>query len=289
MGEMNVHLNGRIIPASQAAVSIADAGFMHGASVFTTMLARNGKVFRLDRHLARLMEAAGKFLLRTDASAEALTTATGELLAANSLSPARVRITLTPGAAGGEGPATTLITAEPLPDYPPQWYNQGIGVVVSSYKQSHEDPLCGYKTGCYLPRLLARQEAAGKGMEEALWFTTDNLLAEACFCNVFLVLGGQVLTPPLDTPVLPGIVREAVLELCRARGVKCSDRRPLTVREMLAAQEMFITSACSGIRPVVRAERHGVGDEKPGPVTRKLMAAYKELLDHECPPESAKC
>ena len=129
---------------------------------------------------------------------------------ANALVEGRARITLTPGPADGGGPCTTLITADPLPVQPAEWYQRGVGVVVSSYKQGRDDPLAGYKTGCYLPRLLARQEAAAKGAEEALWFTTDNLLAEACFCNVFCVLGGRVLTPPLDTPVLPGIVRGAV-------------------------------------------------------------------------------
>ncbi len=140
----------------------------------------------------------------------------------------------------------------------------------------------GYKTGCYLPRVLARQEAAAKGAEEALWFTTDNRLAEACFCNVFLVLDGKVLTPPLDTPVLPGVVREAVLELTGRLDIDCDDKTPLTIHEVLSAEEMFITASCSGIRPVVRVERHAVGDEKPGPITKKIMSAYRKLLEDEC-------
>jgi branched-subunit amino acid aminotransferase/4-amino-4-deoxychorismate lyase len=286
----HVHLNGRLVPASQAAVSVADAGLIHGASVFTTMLAHHGTIFRLDRHLKRLLESAGHFNLnlRTDVTAESLTAAVAELLTANQLREARMRITLTAGTVDGQGPSTTLITAEPLPPQPREWYERGIGVIVSSYQQHRGDPLAGYKTGCYLPRLIARREAAAKGMEEALWFTTDHLLAEACFCNVFLVLNGQVLTPPLDTPVLPGIVRQAVLELCAEAGIGCDDRRPLIIREMLTAQEIFLTSACSGIRPVVRVERHTVGEEKPGPVTRRLMAAYQDLLERECPAEPAK-
>jgi len=285
-----VHLNGRIVPADQAAIGAADAGLIHGASVFTTMLVRHGKVFRLDRHLNRLLEAAEHFALRTDlptgqagATAQTLTAAVAELLAANALTEARMRITLTPGAVDGQGPPTTLITADPLPPQPREWYERGVGVVISTFLQSRTDPLAGYKTGYYLPRLLARQQAAAKGMEEALWFTTDHLLAEACFCNVFLVREGSVLTPPLDTPVLPGIVRGAVLELCAAAGVACEDRRPLTIRDLLAAEEIFLTSAVSGIRPVVRLERHAVGGETPGSVTRKLMDAYNTLLDKECP------
>ncbi len=279
--ELNVFLNGQIVPQGQATISVSDAGFLHGVSTYTTALAHNGVVFRLDRHLARLFDTVRMLGMRTDATPDALTAATARLLEANSLTEARVRITLTPGSVNG-GEPTTLITASPLPAYPPQWYDKGIGVVISSLRQGSGPPVYGWKTGCYLPRILARQEAATKGAEEALWFTDDNRLAEACTCNVFIVLAGEVLTPPIRTPVLPGVVREAVLELCRKMEVTCSDNRSLTIRDLLDAQEVFVTSSCAGIRPVVRVERHAVGSQQPGSVTRWVMQAYRELLDREC-------
>ncbi len=281
MAENYVHLNGQLIPADEAKIGVSDSGFLHGASGFTTMLGHNGVVFRLDRHIARLLATVDSLGLRTDATPEYLTAATSELLKKNELTEARLRITLTPGAANADRP-TTLITADALPEYPPQWYEKGISVVVSSYKQHTGDPTVGTKTGSYLTRVLARREAGSKGAEEAIWYTPDNRLAEACFCNVFLVLGGKVHTPRHDTPVLPGIVRETVIELCTVLGIECDYETPLTVREMLGSEEMFLTSSCSGIRPVVRVERHAVGDEKPGQVTRKIMSAYRELLDREC-------
>ena len=282
-----VHLNGRLVPADQAAVSVTDAGLLHGASAFTTMLAHNGRIFRLDRHIARLMGTVELLSLRIDPdlSAEKVAAAAREVLAANGLSEARMRITLTPGSVREppEAPPTVLITADPLPDYPPQWYEGGVRVVVASFKQVGGDPTFGHKTGCYLPRVLARREAAAKGAEEALWFTADNRLAEACFCNVFLAAGGKLATPPADTPVLPGVVRGAVIELCGELGIDCDTRTPLTVHEMLAAEEMFLTASCSGIRPVVGVERHTIGDGKPGRITRNIMSAYRELLERECP------
>jgi len=281
MSELNVFLNGHILPEGQARIGIFDAGFLHGVSAFTTALAHNGVVFRLNRHLSRLFDTVRMLGVRTDATADGLADATAKLLAANALIEARVRITLTPGSVHG-GEPTTLITASPLPEYPKQWYEKGIGVVVSSLRQGSGPPVYGCKTGCYLPRILARREAATKGVEEALWFTEDNRLAEACACNVFLVLNGEVFTPPTSTPVLPGVVREAVLELCRGMKAPAFDNRPLTIRELLDAQEVFLTSACAGIRPVVRIERHGVGAEAPGPVTLRIMQAYRELLDRQC-------
>jgi branched-chain amino acid aminotransferase len=283
MSDLQVYLNGRLVPASEARISVFDSGLLHGASAFSTMLAHKGKVFRLDRHLRRLRTTCDLLGLRTGATDEALASAAGEVLRANSLSEARMRITLSPGSVKDEdaGP-TVLITAEPVQEYPKAWYEKGISVVVSSYRQARGDPTYGHKTGNYLTRMLARQEAARKGAEEALWYTADNLLSEACFCNVFLVLEGTVRTPPLDTPVLGGIVREAVIELCAATGIACDDQLPLTVREMLAAGEMFLTSSTAGIRPVARVERHPVGQEKPGPVTLRLMEAYAALLEREC-------
>jgi branched-chain amino acid aminotransferase len=281
-----VYLNGELVPGEQAKVSVSDAGLLHGASVFTTMRAHKGVVFRLGRHLGRLMDSVGLLGLAVDPAAEppTLMSATARLLRENDLLEARVRITLTPGGASGAPGArpTTLVTADALPDYPSRWYDKGIKVVVASFKQSPGDPTFGHKTGCYFPRVLARQEAAAKGAEEALWYTPDNRLAEACFCNVFLVLGGRVWTPPRDTPVLPGIVREAVMELCGELGIDCDAGAPLTVREMLAAEEMFLTSSCAGIRPVVQVEGHAVGAAAPGEVTRRIMRSYAELLEREC-------
>jgi len=275
-----VFWNGRIVPAEQAHVRIDDAGLLHGASTFSTMLARHGRVFRLDRHLKRVADTAGLLGLAISVDPAELTGAVSAVLEANGLTDARVRLTLTPGSLTG-GEPTRLVTAEPLPDYPAEWYQRGIGVVVATFKQLPGDPTFGYKTGCYLPRILARQEAAAKGFEEALWYTTDGRLAEACFCNVFLVAGGKVFTPPRDTPVLPGVVREAVLEVCDELEISCDCQTPLTVREMLAAEEMFLTSSTMGIRPVVRVERHAVGAEKPGEVTRRIREAYEKLVEKE--------
>lgn len=281
MGDPQVHLNGRLVAAGQATVSVFDSGFLHGGTAFTTMLAKSGVVFRLARHLERLMGTVEFLGFRCEASPDSLTAAVYEVLAANELDEARVRVTLSPGSTKG-GEPTVLATAEPLPEYPAEWYEKGIRVIVSSYKQTAGNPTAGRKTGCYFPRILARHEAADKGAAEALWFTADNRLAEACFCNVFLVAGGVVRTPPLETPVLAGIVREAALELCNRDGVPSDADTPLTVNEMLAADEAFVTSSTMGIRPVVRIERHEVGQGAPGEITRELMVAYRDLLEAEC-------
>ena len=281
MSTEQVYLNGEIVAAAEARVSVWDVGLLHGAGAFTTMLAHRGRVFRLGRHLERLLGTVEMLGLATDATAEGLTAAVGAVLEANAFTEARVRITLTPGSIREQQP-TTLVTATALGEHPAEWYEDGLRVVVSSFKQVPGDPTHGNKTACYLTRVLGMREAAAKGAAEALWYTADNRLAEACFCNVFLVTAGKVRTPPRDTPVLGGIVREAVLELCGELGIEADDAGPLTVREMLGCEEMLLTSSCAGVRPVTAVERHVVGDGRPGPVTVKIMGAYRELLDREC-------
>ncbi len=282
MSDKQVHLNGKLVPAGRATVSVADAGFLHGASAFTTMLARNGAVFRLERHLGRLMETVRHFGLQTDATPETLSRAVNNLLEANKLTDARVRITLTPGDVHG-GTPTTLITADELPDYPEHWYNKGIAVIISKLRQAVGHPLLGYKTGCYFARVLAMRHAAAAGANEALWFTTDHRLAEACYCNVFIVSGGKVRMPPLDTPVLPGVVREAVIQLCGELGIEADETTPIGVDKTLSADEVFLTASCSGIRPVASIDGRAVA-AAPGEITQKIMAAYRKLLERECPP-----
>ena len=287
MSDQYVHLNGRLVAADEAVIKVSDAGFLHGASSFTTMRAHNGVVFRLDEHLSRLLGTVEVLGLRTDATAETLTAAVGELLIANALGDARLRITLTPGSISG-GEPTVVITAEALPEYPSSWYTEGMFVSITELRQSPGDIASGRKTGCYFPRILAMRTAGAKKAQEALWFTPDGHLAEGCFCNVFLRVGDELLTPPLDTPVLNGILRGVVMELCEKLSITCSDARPLLGRDLLDAEEVFMTSSCSGIRPVVKVEDHVISDGKVGPITSELMKAYESILDLECPPGQTK-
>jgi len=278
-----VHLNGRLVAADEAMVKVSDAGFLHGASSFTTMRAHNGVVFRLASHLSRLLGTVELLGLRTEATPDTLTAAVSELLAANALGDARVRITLTPGSIDGGDP-TVVVTADALPKCPAKWYTEGIPVSIAELRQSPGDIACGRKTGCYFPRILAMRTAVAKKAQEALWFTPAGHLAEACFCNVFLLAGGELLTPPLDTPVLDGILRGVVMELCETLDIKCSDTRPLLGRDLLDADEVFLTSSCNGIRPIVRVEDHVIADGRVGPIAAKIMKAYEEILEAECPP-----
>ncbi len=281
-----VYLNGSIVPLTEARISVYNGGWLHGAGLFETMRAERCRVFRLDEHLDRLCASAEVLLVPIDRSklpdAETLT----RLMVDNALTDARVRLTVTAGDVleGDESdqrPLTVCVTAAPLTTYPKHLYDTGITVMISKYRQSADDPLVGHKTTNYLSRLTALKEAARARCGEALWFTPKNLLAEASISNAFIVSNGVLATPPLDTPVLPGIARALVLELCAAGDIESAER-PINVNDLLDADEVFLTNSIMQVLPVARIEKRDIGNGKPGPVTCRLLQLYRDRVADEC-------
>ena len=273
-------INGKILPAEQAVISVNDPAVTHGCSVFEEMRIENGVIWRFDEHLKRLSETIALVGLRASVTSGDLIEWAYDLIDHAGMASGKIRMTLTPGLIDAEPSA--IFSLEPMVDYPMQWYEDGIGVVVSSFKQRLEDPLGYRNTGCYMPRLLAMQEAVHKKSLEAIWFTTSNYLAEGSMSNIFLVKNGVVLTPPISTPVFPGIARQAVIDLCKQLEIPFSGNDVLTVDDMIGADEIFLTSVQMKARPVVRIEQHTVGDEKVGETTKKIMAGLDELIKIEC-------
>ncbi len=291
-----VFLNGKIVPASEARVSVFDAGFTHAAGLFETMRAYGGKVMRLDAHLLRLMHSASTLEIQMPAAMEAaVPSATDDLrrgiadvLSANELTNARLRLVMTPGDIPRPGqdpehraPPTVLVTASPVQPYPEQLYSRGMRVCISPYKQNRHDPLAGHKTLAYLPRLLAMKDAADRQCQEALWFTAENRLAEGSICNVFVVMGDKVLTPPVDTPVLPGVVRASIIEVCHANDIKIEEA-PIDINMLMEAQEVFLTGTVLEVMPVTSIEKHMVGDGAVGEMSKRIGGLYRELVAREC-------
>ena len=281
-----VYLNGECIPAERAVVSVYNGGWLHGAGLFETMRAENGCVFRLDAHLDRLCASAERLVMPVERSALPDDAALRNLLERNGLSEARVRLTVSAGNMLAtddpqEMPLTVCATVAPLAAYPQKLYDTGIAVLISKYRQSSADPLAGHKTTNYLPRLIALRDAQKAACLEALWFTPENLLAEGSISNVFIVTDGKVATPPIDTPVLPGIARALVLQMCTDEGTK-AEERPININDLLDADEAFLTNSIMQVMPICRVERRDIGEGEPGPVTRKLFKGYRERVVREC-------
>lgn len=274
-----VFLNGRIIDSGEAVIGIDDSAYLYGIGLFETMRVADGRVLRLDDHLNRLIASAEALSLYNSYSFEQLRNAVGQVVEANALTDARLRLTLSIGPLGRpEGLQTCLlITAAELIAYPAEYYDKGVRVTLTNYRQNAADPFAGHQTVSYGPRLAAIRQAHEKLAVEALWFTTENRLAEACAANVFLVRDGAVLTPPVTTPVVPGIARRVVTEIAIEQDLAIEER-PLDINDLLGADEVFLTSMVMAVLPVTSVEAHTVGDGRPGPLTKSLMEKFSEKL-----------
>lgn len=288
---MLVHLNGRLVPEQEARVALADAGFLHGVGLFETFFARGGRVARLSRHLARLRDSASQTGIAAHLQVEPLENAVHDLLAANKLADARIRLTLTPGtlsmlrrgdagAAAAAEPTLAIVPQEPTP-LDPAWFETGVTVRIHGQLANPFDPLAGHKTLNYWGRLAALRQAGAAGAAEAVLLSVTGHLASGCVSNLLLVKDGRLLTPfargeelpkALPAPVLPGITRAAVLEAAEAAGIP-AEKRMLTVADLLDADEVFLTNSNWLVLPVVQVEQKAIGAGAPGPVTTRLRQA----------------
>jgi len=278
-----VYLNGSLMPLSQARLSPLDYGFLYGYGLFETMRAYSGRIFHLEKHLARLSRSA-KLLGIDLESIPDLEKALYNTLQANNLSHARIRLTLS----GGEGEPlpdlvirvpTVLIVARSYTPYPRQVYKQGFKAIVSRIRRNTQSPASAMKSLNYLDNLLARQEAKLAGADEAILLNEQGFLAEGSMSNIFLVSGNALLTPSEDSGILPGITRGVVLEeLAPSLGMKKIERK-IALKELLQADEAFFTNSLIEIMPLTQVGGQNIGSGRAGAVTQRLIAAYKELVE----------
>lgn len=276
-----VYLNGSLIPRSQATISVLDYGFLYGYGLFETMRAYGGQVFRLDSHLNRLASSAE--ILGLPVETLELEGAVMDTLRANQLGEARIRITISIGEGsmvpdpGTCDKPTVLILAQHYQPYPEAAYQKGFRAVVSSIRRNSQSPVPRLKSANFLESMLAKGEARAAGADDALFLNEKGLLAEASMSNIFLVTNGVLKTPGLDSGLLPGITREVVLELASGMGIRAIEQ-DTGLDELYQAEEAFLTNSMVEIMPLIEVDGKAIGSGRPGPLTERLMAAYKTLV-----------
>ncbi len=277
-----IYFNGQLVDEKEPVISASDSGFLYGAGLFETMRVENGVVFCLEDHIERLFESAKNLSIILSLTAEQINSGIEQLLEANSLTDARIRLTVTNGPLQSkEHQPSALITAAKFRPYPEQAYKKGIAAALTDFRQNSLNPLDGHKTTSYLPRLIALEQARQKNCTEALWFTVDNRLAEGSISSVFLVKDSVLFTPPLDTPVLPGIARKNIIKLAKEESIKVIEKN-LYIHDLLEADEVFISNVIMKLLPVVSVEKHKVNESKIGLMTQKLMASFDKLIEEKC-------
>jgi len=262
---------------------VFDRGFLYGDSVYETIGTAYGRLFAANDHLERLERSAMRIGLRVPPRAE-IERAIAATIEAAGNTETRVRVILTRGSGKLDlDPASVddtqlVVIVFPLGAPTPEMYAKGVAVAVVSITRNSPsaiDP--AVKSGNYLNNVLALGEARRRCRAyEAILCGADGTIAEGSTSNIFVVMGGEVRTPPLEVGILDGITRAKVLELCRKNGIRLVETR-LFPSELRAVDEAFITSATRGVLPVTTIDEKAVGAGVPGPVTQKLMSLYDAL------------
>jgi branched-chain amino acid aminotransferase len=275
-------VNGEIVPAERATVSILDNGFTFGDAVYETLRTYGGRPFHLERHLRRLRASAGRLGIEIPLDDAEMARRLDALLVRAANDESYIRIVVSRGRGDisykfdrVQGP-TVVLVAKPYERFPDWYYTRGIPVILSSVRRNSPRALDPAIKSCnLLNNILAVREAQAQGAVEPLMLNETGEVAEGASSNVFLAREGSLVTPPLEAGILPGITREIVLELCRAHEIPRREE-PVAVKDLLAADEAFITSTLKEIVPIATVDGRAVGAGRPGPITLRLLQAYRD-------------
>jgi branched-chain amino acid aminotransferase len=291
-----VYLDGQFVTKEEATVSVFDHGFLYGDGVFEGIRAYSGRVFRLDEHIERLYRSAKAIMLPIRQTPSEMREIVLETCRRNNLANGYIRVVISrgPGDLGidprnCQGAPTVVVIADKLTMYPQAMYENGMAVITTSTRRNSPaalDP--NIKSLNYLNNILAKIEVnraakaatADVPIGEGLMLNLDGYVAEATGDNVFLVRNGALVTPPVYVGILEGITRNTVMELAQQLRIPCQEQT-FTMTTVYGADEVFLTGTGAEVIPVVRVDDRMVGDGKPGPVTRTLIQAFRELVNSE--------
>ncbi|MBI4343873.1 MAG: branched-chain-amino-acid transaminase [Candidatus Omnitrophica bacterium] len=284
---MKVYLNGTFVDASKASVSVFDHGLLYGDGVFEGIRSYNGRVFKLQEHLDRLHDSAHAILLKIPLSREALASAVKQSLRVNRLANAYIRLVVTrgPGDLGLDprkcSEPTVFIIADKIELYPKRLYEEGLELVTVATQRNVPEALNPQiKSLNYLNNILAKLEAITAGFQEAIMLSPSGYVTECTGENIFTVKDRTLLTPPPYIGVLRGITRQTVMDLAARQRLKVREEL-LTRYDLFNAQEVFLTGTAAEIVPVSKIDGRAIGSGRPGPVTKKLQQAFRQLTRSE--------
>lgn len=276
-----IYIDGVFYAKQDAKISVFDHGLLYGDGIFEGTRFYNGRVFRLEEHVDRLYDSARAIGLTIPISKAEMMEATLESCRQNNLRDGYIRTVVTRGVGDlGLNPkncpkATVIIIADTIKLYPAELYQNGLSVVTCATRRVAPGAFSpAVKSLNYLNNILAKMEAGNAG--EGLMLNEQGYVAEATGDNVFIVKKGVLLTPPVSAGSLGGITRNAVIELAEKAGIEVKEVM-LTRYDCYTADEFFLTGTAAEIIPVVHLDERPIGTGKPGSITGKLIAQYKEL------------
>ncbi|HQA59749.1 MAG: branched-chain-amino-acid transaminase [Tepidanaerobacteraceae bacterium] len=284
---IQVYVNGEFFPKEEAKISVFDHGFLYGDGVFEGIRAYGGRVFKLKEHIDRLYDGARGIMLDIPLTKEEMTEVVLETLRRNQLKDAYIRLVVSRGKGDlGLDPRkcqkpTIICIADKIVLYPEELYTEGMEIITAATRRNRPEGVnAQMKSLNYLNNIMAKIEANLAGVPEALMLNTEDYVAECTGDNIFIVKNGVLITPPPFVGILVGITRNTIIELAKQMGIKVEEK-VFTRYEVFTADECFLSGTAAEAIPVVKVDGRPIADGKPGPVTKKIIEAFKELIKTE--------
>lgn len=274
---MLVYLNGDYLPLEEARVSVLDRGFLFGDGVYEVIPVYSRRPFRLREHLVRLQASLDAIRLANPHSEAEWIERIGRVSAAAEWPDQGIYLQVTrgPGPRDHAFPQvirpTVFLMPMPLATPAPELVEQGVCAMTAPDERWLR---CDVKSVSLIANVLSRQRSAEAGCAETI-LLRDGWLTEGTTSNVFIVRDAVILAPPKSNLILPGITYDVVLELARALDLPYQ-LRPIAEAELRSADEVWLTSTPKEVLAVTHLDGQPVGDGRPGPVFRRLHAAYQD-------------
>jgi branched-chain amino acid aminotransferase len=280
-----IYLDGKLVPESEAKISVFDHGLLYGDGCFEGIRIYNGRVFRLTEHLKRLYESARSICLTIPIDFAEMEKATLDTVAANHLRDGYIRLVVTRGVGSlGLNPyqcpkASVIIIASGITLYPKEKYETGLNLITCATRRPASAALSPQvKSLNYLNNIMAKIECIQAGCEEGIMLNEQGYVAECTGDNVFILKNGQIYTPTIASGALNGITRMAVIEVMQEMGLAIHEVT-MTRHDIYTADECFLTGTAAEVIPAVQYDRRPIGDGKPGRLTTQIIANFKALAN----------
>jgi branched-chain amino acid aminotransferase len=281
--EAKIYIDGKFYSEANAKVSVFDHGLLYGDGIFEGIRFYTGRVFRLEQHLERLWNSARSICLHMPMTRKEMTDALLETIRQNHLHDGYIRLVVTRGVGNlglnpeqCKNPSVIIIVAT-IALYHEDFYRKGLSIVTVATRRSNPASLNpAVKSLNYLNNVMARIEANLCNADEALMLNDAGNVAECTADNIFIIKHGQIFTPPITAGALQGITRSVVFDIAGEFGIKVIEA-DFTRHDIFVADECFLTGTAAEIVPVVKADGRTIGNGKPGPVTTRIIARFREM------------
>jgi branched-chain amino acid aminotransferase len=282
---LKIYLDGQLLDEKDAKISVFDHGLLYGDGIFEGIRIYNGRVFRLEQHIRRLYDCAKAILLNIPLTPEEMISATVATVKANGLRDGYIRLVVTRGVGPmGLSPykcpkASVFIIAANISLYPDEAYQNGLKMATVATRRPRHDILSPQvKSLNYLNNVMAKVEAIQAGAEEGLMLNDQGMVAECTGDNIYIIRDGVVTTPPLTAGALDGITRKVVFDICAELQIPIFEK-DMTRHDIFVCDECFLTGTAAEVIAAVNLDQRVLGDGKPGVLTQRIIARFRELAN----------